>query len=285
MIYLAVNVLSLVVLTQCVRYGQLRRMQILVTIMCNYLVAAAISGVVFFATPAAAAPITGGAFPLAILNGALYFTHFLLLLASYELAGLGITTALVASGGVIPVMISWLAWAEPMPWTRWLAVGLVPIAMFLLRPDKDGGKRMTLKGDAVLILAVLMGGTIMTIHKAAVVSQVGDQQSLYRFALFSVAAIVSTGYVALHRMTVRRREAQLGVAVGVFNSLGLWAAIMGLSILPAVVFYPIANCLVIVLNVVLSRLFWRERVTPRQFVGIGAAMLVVVLTNVGRGLS
>ena len=286
MVFIAISIVTIVGLTQLVRYGQLRRMHILVAIMVNYVVAAAVSGLVFFhGASSGEIPVLSGAFPLAVVNGVLYFTHFLLLLASYRLAGLGITTALVSSGYVLPVLLSRLIWDEPMPPTRWVAVALVPVVMFLLRPNKDSGKRMTLKGDAVLVLVVLMGGTVMTIHKAAVVAQVGNQQSLYRFALFTTAALVSVGYVAIRRLPVRPREAKLGLGIGLFNTVGLASTVAGLVAVPAVVFFPVVGCLVIVVNVVLSRVFWKERITPRQIVGIAAALIVVVLTNVGSGAS
>ena len=286
MIYVAINILSIMTLTQLVRFGQLRGMRILIAIMINYMVAAVLSGAAFFGSGASGPiPVFKGALPFGVLNGALFFTHFLLLLASYQLAGLGITTALVGSGAIIPVVVSWLVWGEAMPWTRWMAVGLVPVTMFLLRPRRDGSRPMTLKGDAVLVLAVLMGGTILTVHKAAVVAQIGDQASLYRFALFSTAAVCSTLYVIFHRLRIGRRESGLGCVVGLVNGAGLWATVNGLNVLPAVVYYPIVNCMVIVLNIVLSGILWKERITRRQVAGIATAMVVVILANMGRAAS
>ena len=96
MIFAAVNIVAVVGLTQLVRYGQLRRMHILVAIMFNYVVAAGMSGVRFFhGASSGEIPVLAGAFPFAAVNGVLFFLQFLLLLASYELAGLWITTALI----------------------------------------------------------------------------------------------------------------------------------------------------------------------------------------------
>ena len=55
--------------------------------------------------------------------------------------------------------------------------------------------------------------------------------------------------------------------------------LLALGVLGAVVFFTTAGSLAIVLTLLTSWVLWRERITPRQSVGIATAIVIVVLAN------
>ena len=75
--------------------------------------------------------------------GASYFGQFLLILLAYRLAGVGITTAVSSMGLLVPILLSWRFWGEPMtPW-RWGALALLRVAMVLIRPMRRQVRHLT----------------------------------------------------------------------------------------------------------------------------------------------
>ena len=52
-----------------------------------------------------------------------------------------------------------------------------------------------------------------------------------------------------------------------------------LNALPATLIYPTVGTVGVALNVILARQLWRERLLPRQVLGVVVALLVVLLMN------
>ncbi|KPK83474.1 MAG: hypothetical protein AMJ81_08210 [Phycisphaerae bacterium SM23_33] len=198
--------------------------------------------------------------------------------------------ALVSMGVLVPVLLSWCLWAEPMTAWRWAAVALLPAAMVLVRPIRDQGARLNWKADAVLLAVFLNNGLMGAFHKAVTIYAAANSapepflffqpyQLVYEAFLFLVAALCSVGYVMYRRGGCGGAEMALGSVVGVSNVLGTLLTVVALSLVAAAVFFPTVTCALVVLSVILSRILWGERVTPRQAVGLGVAVCIVVLVN------
>ena len=280
MLYCILYVASVIVMTQLLRYIQRSGRGVFAAIAINYLAAAAFSAVALAILwrqielpghwPAAA---------LGAVCGVLYFLHLLIVLAGYRLAGVGVTWAFAALGIVIPVFISWCAWGEAMSAAKWAAVATLPVAVVLLRPTNGPHRKLTLKGDLILVLAFVMAGAIGTLHKAMEVHVGKAAIPAYQFVLFAAAAAASAGYVHLERRRYDRPTVALGSAMGLSNALATLFILLGLAAMPATVFYPISGALVIALSVIVSYLLWRERVSIRQVFGVLVAVGVVVLAT------
>jgi len=201
---------------------------------------------------------------------------------AYEVAGVGVTVALVATSSLVPVLFAWAVWHEPIGGAQWCATFLLPAAMFLMRPGPNHVSKaphLTVYGDLVLVLVFALGAVVVTIHKGIDVLTRGDDQPLYNVSLFAAAAASSLGYMFIRRLPGSRTDLIVGTAIGSCNTFNLILLLLSLSILPTAIFYPVAVSLVISLNVLLSRLCWNERLRRRQFVGISLAIVIVCLTN------
>ena len=285
--FLSLHVVTSLVFIQLLRFAQKRGSRAVNVAAVNYAVAAVLTAVILFAMYGV--PKLGEHWPAAALGavaGIGYFTNLLILLASYRMVGVGITVAFGAMGAVIPVLASLFFWHEPLTPLLWVALGLLPAAAFLLRPVARD-KKLTLQGDLFLLLVFAAPGIVGTIHKSSAVFAVGLDEptkaaalALYQAALFLAAAASNIGYVLWRRMHVARRDLLLGSAVGTVNVAATYCIVLGLSLIPAAVFFPTARSCVIAGSVVLSWFLWKERVTSRQIVGLVVAVAVVVLTTV-----
>ena len=289
--FLVLNILCWLVFTQTLRYSQHREARDYVVGAVNYVLAAVVS----LGALAALAWLRGmpPLYPAGALGaacGASYFGQFLLILLAYRLAGVGITTAVSSMGLVVPILLSWRFWGEPMTAWRWAALGLLPVAMLLVRPMRRQARHLNWKADVILLVAFLNFGLISTLHKAVGIyapAEAGSetflffhpQQLTYEAGLFLVAGVCSAAYALARRGGCGRVELALGSIVGISNVLGTMFSVVALSILAAAVFFPTLTCALVVLSVVVSRLLWGERVTRRQIVGLALAICIVVMVN------
>lgn len=279
MLYLCLYVVSVVLFNQALRFGQRSQTRALAVVAVNYVVAAAVSFGFFLANGAQWGHL--GRWPVlafGIPEGVMYFAHALVILEAYAIAGVGITSALISSGIVVPVLVSWYAWGEQMsPW-KWLAVALIPVTMYLLRPRRGAHPHLTLKADIVLFLAFLIAGILTTVHKAFNVYS-PEGRPAYQWVLFSLAAASSVSYVLVRGVGCARRELVVGAGAGGVNALATFFILLGLSVVPAVIFYPVSASLIIVLNTAAAGLLWKERLTGRQIAGMLIAIVIVVLAR------
>lgn len=280
MIHLLLCAVCGVAFGQLLRFGQRIGTDLLGVIVINYGIASLVSGLVFLYHGLGPRQLFDGPVAgVALLNGTLYFVHLLLVLRAYQLVGVGIAAALVRAGIVVPALVAWFAWSEPMNGYRWLALCLVPVSMVLMRRPEPGRPRFSLRGDLVLLACFAMSGIILSIHKATEVHFTPDQREGYKTLLFSTATVASAIYAFAKRVRFRRREVALGAIVGVCNATVLLLILLGLAVLHATVFFPTLASIEICLNVIVARMLWQERLLNRQIIGLLLAIVIVLLTN------
>ena len=282
MLPLVAYILSATTFQQLFRLGQHRGVDIRRVAAANYVVAAVLNTAWYCLRADSNLAPAWDLIALGGVNGMLYYAHLLLILAAYRIAGVGITIALASIAATAPVLLSWVAWHEPITWAQWAAVALLPVAMALMRPDRGAPGRLGLRADLVLIGVFLGACAVLSIHKWASIRAGAADASAYNMALFVAAALCSTGHCLRQRTRVAGIDLWLGGVIGMVNTANLLLVLVNLAVLPAVVFFPVASSLMIVLNLVLSYGMWHEHIRRRQVVGIALAIIVVCLATAVR---
>ena len=279
--FLFLFVLCSVVFLQAVRFAQHRGHDMLSIITVNYMVAFLVTAGIFV--------LRGGGWGdsspwislrLGLFNGFLFIVTFPLLLACLSNAGVGVTSASIRIACLAPVIVSWLAWGESMNPYRWAAVALLPVAMVLIRPRDPFRPNFTAKADVCLLAMFLLNGLIQTTHKFAEISLVPAQQEVYKTALFGTAATLGSAALLLRGRLPELEGVKISVFIGVFNAATLFAAIMAMDQIPAVILFPTGSSLIIALHVIISWRLWKETLLGRQIGGLLLALAVVFLVNV-----
>lgn len=280
MLYLIGFVIASVLFNQALRYGQERHADILSVAAVNYALAAALTlGLALtrdvpWSTATTLPVLLAGA-----VNGVLFFAHIPFMVGSYRRVGVGITTAWTRTAIVIPAIVAWYAWSEVMGSARWAALALVPAAMFLMQRVEPDRPPMTIRFDGVLLACFVIGGLVLTTHKYADIHFSVDELEVYKVALFGAAAIASAAYTLSQQRRFTASEFRIGAFVGLCNAFGVLCVMLGLAVVPAVVFYPTSASFGIILNVLVAHWVWKERLCKRQVAGIGLAIAIVLLTN------
>ncbi|MCD6364586.1 MAG: hypothetical protein J7M14_01795 [Planctomycetes bacterium] len=295
--YCLASVALLISFVQLLRYSQRKGIGVLLISMVNYVVAGAVTCTILAAWPVDCSTNERLiAMAMGLVSGALYFTHLLIILAAYRLAGVGITTALASMSIITPVLVSSFAgWDKAMSVYQWCAVAAVPVAMIQMRPSSRRRRRIGLKGDIVLVLVFLVPCIVGTLHKARGVYAPPSAMRVYQAALFSTAGLVSMAFVLAHRSrfgpstkvgtalvgaNARLRVTLLGTAMGMANLLATMCLLVALNHLPMAIVGPTSSSLVISLSLLVSWILWGERISKRQFLGFCVAILIVILANI-----
>ena len=281
MYYLILYIGAALVFIQGFRFAQLRRMNLFAVAAVNYVTAAVIAVVIYAAHFNGTFAFDPRAAAMGATTGSLYFIHLFVLLAAYRLVGTGVTMAIVNAASIVPVVVAHLLWphTETMSSTRWVAVGMLPVVMILMRPTRASSVHFGFKTDCILLLNLVLAGTNLTLHKFATTLEIDGVRNGYHLVLFVTAAIVSTGYALWYRLKPVKAELGIGVLIGTANGAVTLLILYGITALTAVVFYLIAAPTTITLVLASSMLLWHERITPRQALGIALAISVVIISR------
>ena len=273
--------LGVTVFLQSFRYSQRQKINVFAVSAVNYLVASLVSGMLWASSSNVFGGLTSGwALLGGFLNGSLFFLNLCVLLSLFKTAGVGIAQAVNSTGIVCAVVAAWFFWNESMGLYRWVAVALMPSAIFLMRPgQKEVGAR-TLKSDSALFLCFIMSGCIFIIHKWMQQVVVPNAYLFYPFILFLSAWLINHGYIFLNGHKIGRQEWLIGAVAGFGNVIAVQALVQCIAMLPAVIFYPMSACLLIVINTIIPWLLWKEKLLARQLIGLGVSAAVILLTNI-----
>ena len=283
MTYLLLYLLALSLFTHAMHFAQRRDGDLLVILPINYVIAAVTSIALVYTE--------GGAIPwkntlvmsLGIINGVIFFVHLLFILESFKIAGTGITMTLVQSGCILPVLFAHLVWpqTETMSAMQWTALAIVPFCVILMRPERIQSPHLALKHDFILLVSFLGVGVTFSIHKVVETNTNADGQIGYQAVLFTAAMVSSVAYAFVRGKRLTRLDSLVGVLAGALNTATLRTLMLALDSLGAVRVYLISGPSLVVINIIVGLIVWKDKITRWQMLGVLIAFVVVTLTCLG----
>ncbi len=134
-----------------------------------------------------------------------------------------------------------------------------------------------------LLAAMFAGGGSSSMPK--VFEQVGNraEDELFFFYLFAAAAVLTVLLILLEKKksgrSLRLPELAAGIAVGVPNYFASYLLLPALVVLPVFLVYPLNSTGAILLVMAVDALFFHQKHTRRQMVGILLVLAAMVLLN------
>ncbi len=260
----------------------------------NYAAALLLAAAALYAAPPSATAVAPppGLVALGMTTGALFIAGFFTLAWATEVAGLSLAVAVMRVSVVIPFLASWLIWDERPTPAQGLGLIVAGIAFFLIArrepvaPSADVARRPSADapGRVVLVLGLLFlaGGLVDVSMKTfdEVYAAVAERDAFLVF-VFGVAFTIGLGLV------LRR-----GVRMGLWptRAAWLWGAGLGLVNYGSAVFilrairqlsgpvvFPVNNVALMIGAALLGVLVWQERLSRRNWAGLGLAAVALVL--------
>lgn len=209
---------------------------------------------------------------IGILNavGNIHLTH------AYERGPASLVSPLVASNTVLSVLAAGLVFHESIPLVHW--VGIVLIFGSVLAIQYKPGQGVQVRDNSWILrvlVAVFAFGFVGILMKGS---------SFYQLQPLDVLVAMYGGgtiYLAFgfKRSWFRRGEMQAGAIVGLLSAIGYSSYFYALNNGVASVIFPVVslNCLIVMAG---GYLFFAERLKRYQLIGVGTALLGLVLTKV-----
>jgi len=242
---------------------------------------------------------------LGVGTGALLIAGFFLLAYATDVAGMSLAIGVMRVSVLIPFMASWLVWDEVPSAAQGVGMVLAAAAFFLIarkerRPEPvpagvggDGGGSAAHGGMAgidwhafgVLGLTFCMGGAV-DLSMKTFEETFGAVHSSVLFLLLAFGVAFLIGAVMVGARGLRQgewpgaRTMGWGLLLGVVNYGSLEFLLRAVAVLPGPFVFPANNIAIMVLAAVLGVYVWGEHLSRLNRIGIGLAIVALVLLKV-----
>lgn len=119
----------------------------------------------------------------------------------------------------------------------------------------------------------LNGITFMMVREFGLGS--GRNTFILSYNLFVL--ILALSFFSKNKKRLRHKELLLGSLIGITMGTGIIFSMNALMQLPGIVYFPLISGGGLVSVAILSRIFWKERLAPKQILGLVLACLAVIL--------
>ena len=137
----------------------------------------------------------------------------------------------------------------------------------------------TVTAPKALIFLLLVGGSGDAMSK--IYEELGNAKYNSQFLLytFAMALVLCTLTAVLKGQKLTREDVLFGCLIGIPNYFSARFLLMSLSYVPAVIAYPTYSTGTIVLVGIAGVLFFREKMTSRQWVTVGMIAAALLMLN------
>lgn len=281
-LYLTLSVLCSLVIVHLLKVVKYRQARMLPVLTVNYFVATLVASISSLGTFSVSELPVWLIF-LTVITGTLFILNFVIYGSSVNRNGVGVSVTAMRLSLVIPVLVSIIGYRERINFL--ITAGLIGvfIALFLLSRVRNRKKETDWKP---LLLIALFLGTGFSDAALKIFRENGAgfiNQDLFMTGVFGTAFIIGiTGIILRHQYQIRLNEIGLGVMIGVPNLYSSIFMIMTLKYIEGAVAFSMVNILIVAGGAILGYVYWKDKITKRQFWGIMLGMVSIVLMIAGR---
>ena len=275
---LILTVIGLTAFVHLMKYAQAKGHRVYAVAAVNYVIAALISLAFWFHYAPMQLPVVPVI--LGALVGAGYVATYVLLDLGIAGSGVSLTSTVSRLSIVIPILAS-LYWDRVPNALQIAGIALIMISLPLIGTEPSANPT-ALKKPSFRVLALLFvtGGLWQVIMKIIGETRSPGPVFAYILALFATAAVVSTFIAVWRKQPPRLGEIAAGAMIGGSNVLSNLPILLALETQPGAVVFSTRTSAAVVLTILLSMVLWGERLSKRSFVGVGTAVVALVLVNV-----
>lgn len=218
----------------------------------------------------------------AVIVGSLFIANFFVFSKSVEANGVGVTLAAMRVALFVPILISVLIYGEVMTLQKISGIALVFAAMTLFIIARRALKLKGVSNHLLLFALFLMSGftdASMKIYEQEMMHFASEAHFLgvVFFVALCIGATIAIKQGSLQK--IQKKEITYGVFVGIPNLLTSIFLIKALTLMDASIAYALVNVLVIVGGTLLGVFFWKDKLTPKEWIGVFLAAGAIVLLS------
>lgn len=216
--------------------------------------------------------------------GFMFIAVFYLAAITTQKSGLSVVSVATKMSVAIPVFFGIILYEESTGWVKIAGILLALIAVYLTSIKKKEGIKIK-KRNLIFPLLVFFGsGIIDTTLKFLETSYVAEADvALFSSTIFAIAGII--GIVILLFQGVKGtlqlsfKNVLGGVALGIPNFGSIYFLVMALRTegLESSTIFPLNNVAIVMISTFLGILLFRERMLPKNWIGILLAVASIIL--------
>lgn len=215
--------------------------------------------------------------------GFLYIQLLVCSRLSYIPNGTSITIMFEKVMFIVPIIFAFFAWGEVPAVVQVVGIVLALVAIVINATGKGESKI----GNIGILLACVIGAGFNQLNSKLVVELTINEKvkSLYVLTIFVIATIFDIMYLRYKNKQENKKfhitfaEIIYGIFAGIPNVGYSFLLLQCLGSLPGTVVYPSVNAGNLMLITIISRLFFKEKITSRQYFALALTFVGLVLVN------
>lgn len=215
---------------------------------------------------------------IGLLNGFLYFGAFYVLQLSTSRNGSAMTATFNKLGVMVPAVLSVVFFREIPKLLQIVGVVVALLAIMIIYFKKEENSVVTLK--TALFATFFLGGFADFTSKIFQVYGIEEFQNLFILFTFLFSLIITGIFMLIKDRKVKRTDVMFGLVAGIPSQIISLFLLRALTSVPAFVVFPLYSVGVIMVVNIINLLFFKEKLTIRQFSAIGLIVAAVVLLNI-----
>jgi drug/metabolite transporter (DMT)-like permease len=256
---------------------------VLQAVVVNYFTAVCVAWLALGAFPLTRETVTLQGFEWAMLVGASFIGGFVAVGIATQRIGMATTAVLQKMSLIAPVILGVLLYGESLSIWKILGVVAAIVSIFLTTSSADSeakGFSLNLPVIAwvVFVMAILADVTLMLLDKNAPQTAKDPRLVATIFATAGACGIFVILYSISKGMQLAWKNVLAGIALGIPNYGSIYFLLKALSSgMESSAVFPMANVGVIVCSTLIAFTVFREKLSLKNWLGIGLALLAIVL--------
>jgi drug/metabolite transporter (DMT)-like permease len=284
MLFLGIGIACNVALLLILKVFQRFSIPAFPAIVVNYFVAGSFS--LFFISPVRVYYDASHLWLPAFLLGLLLVSVFYLISATTEKMGVSVASVANKISVVIPVILAFLLYDDAITWMKMAGIALALLSVVFVTAGTPSATGNTASKKSYLLpLAVFIGSGIIDAlvnyaQKKIVHSDIETAclSGLFFFAAGTIGLVVFLFFYP--KKNISYTKVLLGgILLGTPNYFSIFFVMRAIStnILQSSVLYPIVNVCVVLGSSLCAFLFFSEKISAKNWVGIGLSMIAILL--------
>lgn len=225
-----------------------------------------------------------------LIIGFLFVLNFILMMASTKRAGVGLTSAFSKMSVVIPVLVGIVFLGQNNNlYLKILGLIFTLISFYLIlykkeRNDNKGGKAI---GAVLLPILVFLCSGIsdesQELSRAFLLNTVSDTQIFIFFIFLSslfFCIVLSVADIKKNGFSFSWKSVLIGLLLGLSNYFTARLLMANVNVFGGSIVFPVVNASTVAFTSLIGVFFFKEKLSPRQWIGIAVAVAAVAVIAV-----
>lgn len=277
MIFLILTIICSTSLALILKYGSVKKSNIILLINGNYLTASIFA--LGFIIYQGGFHFSLNAILFSMFLGVLFAETFVLYSKAINYAGTALATVSARLSVLIPVLTSIILYSEKPSFQMLVGFVLVLVTLFffyLSLKSHGNESESTAKYFYLFLLLVGIGAVDLSMK---IFEQNFDktEKGTFVFQIFFFAFIYTLIRILSGKIKFDKQTYTIGLVLGFPNVLAITFLLEALHILPAIIVFPIQNIGVILLTAIAAYIFWKEKINLYGRIALAVGIAAILL--------